>query len=48
MRVWLPDAAVYELKSAQCVPPWALIDGKLLVPGAQPREVFARAFQQLG
>jgi predicted DsbA family dithiol-disulfide isomerase len=24
-----------------------LIDGKLLVPGAQPREVFHRAFEQL-
>jgi predicted DsbA family dithiol-disulfide isomerase len=28
------------------VPAW-VIDGKLLVPGAQPREVFERAFEQL-
>ena len=28
------------------IPAW-LIDGRLLVPGAQPREVFRRAFQQL-
>lgn len=28
------------------IPAW-VIDGKLLVPGAQPREVFARAFEQL-
>jgi len=29
------------------VPAW-VIDGKLLIPGAQPREVFERAFEQLG
>ena len=28
------------------IPAW-LIDGRLLVPGAQPREVFERAFEQL-
>jgi predicted DsbA family dithiol-disulfide isomerase len=28
------------------IPAW-VIDGKLLVPGAQPREVFERAFEQL-
>lgn len=28
------------------IPGW-VIDGRLLVPGAQPREVFARAFAQL-
>jgi predicted DsbA family dithiol-disulfide isomerase len=28
------------------VPAW-VIDGKLLVPGAQPREVFEQAFEQL-
>ena len=28
------------------IPAW-VIDGKLLVPGAQPREVFRRAFAQL-
>jgi predicted DsbA family dithiol-disulfide isomerase len=28
------------------IPAW-LIDGKLLVPGAQPRDVFRRAFEQL-
>ena len=28
------------------VPAW-VIDGKLLVPGAQPREVFERVFEQL-
>lgn len=28
------------------VPGW-LLDGKLLVPGAQPREVFEQAFAQL-
>ena len=28
------------------IPAW-LIDGKLLVPGAQPREIFRRAFEQL-
>jgi predicted DsbA family dithiol-disulfide isomerase len=32
---------------ANGVPAW-VIDGKLLVPGAQPREVFERAFEQLG
>jgi predicted DsbA family dithiol-disulfide isomerase len=31
---------------ANGVPAW-VIDGKLLVPGAQPREVFERAFEQL-
>ena len=29
------------------VPAW-VIDGKLLIPGAQPREVFEQAFEQLG
>jgi predicted DsbA family dithiol-disulfide isomerase len=28
------------------IPAW-VIDGKLLVPGAQPREIFRRAFEQL-
>ena len=32
---------------ANGVPAW-VIDGKLLVPGAQPREVFEQAFAQLG
>lgn len=32
---------------ANGVPAW-VIDGKMLVPGAQPREVFERAFAQLG
>ena len=31
---------------ANGVPAW-VIDGKLLVPGAQPREIFERAFEQL-
>jgi predicted DsbA family dithiol-disulfide isomerase len=31
---------------ASGVPAW-VIDGKLLVPGAQPREIFERAFEQL-
>jgi predicted DsbA family dithiol-disulfide isomerase len=31
---------------ANGVPAW-VIDGRLLVPGAQPREVFERAFEQL-
>jgi predicted DsbA family dithiol-disulfide isomerase len=29
------------------IPAW-VIDGKLLIPGAQPREVFEQAFEQLG
>jgi len=28
------------------IPAW-VIDGKLLIPGAQPREVFEQAFEQL-
>jgi predicted DsbA family dithiol-disulfide isomerase len=28
------------------VPAW-VIDGKLLIPGAQPREIFEQAFAQL-
>jgi predicted DsbA family dithiol-disulfide isomerase len=28
------------------IPAW-VIDGKMLVPGAQPRDVFRRAFEQL-
>jgi hypothetical protein len=38
-RAWPPAAAVYELKSAQCVPPCALIDGWLLVATAAQVEV---------